>query len=77
MCVFIITNDLIHNLPDELIFSFILIQSKFIEHNIEPEEIKAVEVTEKNEVTAIERVSSPILFTWKVSVKYVDIRILY
>ena len=35
----------------------------FIEHNIEPEEIKAVEVTEKNEVTAIERVSSPILFT--------------
>ena len=63
MCVFIITNDLIHKLPDELIFSFILIQSKFIEHNTEPEEIKAVEVTEKNEVTAIERVSSPILFT--------------
>nr|XP_023925655.1 uncharacterized protein LOC112037071 isoform X1 [Quercus suber] len=30
-------------------------ESKFIEHNIEPEEIKAVEVTEKNEVTAIER----------------------
>ncbi|KAL4614978.1 hypothetical protein ACB092_07G091700 [Castanea dentata] len=30
-------------------------ESKFIEHNIEPEEIKAVEVTEKNEVTAIDR----------------------
>ncbi|KAF3963673.1 hypothetical protein ACB098_07G074100 [Castanea mollissima] len=30
-------------------------ESKFIEHNIEPEEIRAVEVTEKNEVTAIDR----------------------
>ena len=35
------------------------------------EENEDVEVTEKNEVAAIERVSSPFLFTWKVIIQYV------
>ena len=37
------------------------------------EENEDVEVTEKNEVAAIERVSSPFLFTWKVIIQYVGI----
>lgn len=55
-----------------MVFSFILIQSKFIEHNVEQKEIKVVEVIEK-EVTAIERVSSPIVSTWKVTMQNVGI----
>ena len=37
------------------------------------EENEDVGVTEKYEVVAIERVSSPFLFTWKVIIQYVGI----
>ncbi|KAK9988912.1 hypothetical protein SO802_029151 [Lithocarpus litseifolius] len=52
-------------------------ESKFIAHNIKPEEIKAVEVTKKNEVTAIERdtpIESTLVQTKKSTVIVTDMK---
>ena len=52
-------------------FFFFFISCLVVLHFEVTEENEDVEVTEKNEVAAIERVSSPFLFTWKVIIQYV------
>ena len=56
--------------PPPLFFIFFL-SCLVVLHFEVTEENEDVEVTEKNEVAAIERVSSPFLFTWKVIIQYV------
>ena len=53
------------------VFFFFFISCLVVLHFEVTEENEDVEVTEKNEVAAIERVSSPFLFTWKVIIQYV------
>ena len=50
---------------------FLFLSCLVVLHFEVTEENEDVEVTEKNEVAAIERVSSPFLFTWKVIKQYV------
>ena len=52
-------------------FFFFFLSCLVVLHFEVTEENEDVEVTEKNEVAAIERVSSPFLFTWKVIIQYV------
>ena len=54
-------------------FFFFFLSCLVVLHFEVTEENEDVEVTEKNEVAAIERVSSPFLFTWKVIIQYVGI----
>ena len=50
---------------------FLFLSCLVVLHFEVTEENEDVEVTEKNKVAAIERVSSPFLFTWKVIIQYV------